>query len=296
MLSNQSIKTQKSNLSIAELTATSVRSHSEIVHRLIVFLFICSTIFFNDCTSILHNSSRNSLKNILLHVKLTRCLRTSHLFTQFLSTLSARQFSAIARAYLHHNLRYLTKTYAFTRQIDAFSSLVQKTFQFYFNSFVMNFFIFAFSSSRYFDCNITLDISHSITISIFSSLKSLFTYDERIASLKLCLKFLETARHFKTVMIVADFSEDDDSDFNYMQCFICSLLLYSEYFTFESLKQHFHETSHCSLVIQLQQEVESKKIVKLKIAEKSKIESFFISASLVKFLNTYEERLASLQN
>ena len=148
--------------------------------------------------------------------------------------------------------------------------------------------IFAFSSSRYFDCNITLDISHSITISISSSLKSLFTYDERLASLKFCLKFLETSRHSKAIMIVVDFFEDDDSNFNYMQCFICSWLLYNEYFTFESLEKHLQKTSHCLLVLQLQQEVESKMI------EKSKIESS--SASLVKFLDTYEKRLAILAN
>ena len=158
-----------------------------------------------------------------------------------------------------------------------------------FNSLVMKSSIFAFSSSiKYFDCNITLVISHSITTSISPSLKSLFTYDERVASLKFCLRFLETARHFKTVMIVVDFSEDDDSDFNYMQCFICSLLLYSEYFTFESLKKHLQNASHCSLALQLQQEIESK------IVEKPKIESS--PASPVKPLSTYEKRLTILTN
>ena len=148
--------------------------------------------------------------------------------------------------------------------------------------------IFAFSSSRYLDCNITLDISHSITISISFSLKSLFTYEERLASLKFCLRFLKTSRHSKAIMIVVDFSRDDDSDFNYMQCFIYSLLLYSEYFTFESLKKNLQKTSHCSFALQLQQEVESK------IVEISKIESFF--ASFVKLLNTYEKRLTILTN
>ena len=148
---------------------------------------------------------------------------------------------------------------------------------------------FASHSSRYLDCNITLDISHSITISISFSLKSLFTHEERLANLKFCLKFLETSRHFKTIMIVVDFSKDeDDSNFNYMQCFICSLLIYSEYFSFKSLKKHLQNASHCSFVLQLQQEVESK------IVEKSKIESFF--ASFVKSLSTYEKRLAILTN
>ena len=71
-------------------------------------------------------------------------------------------------------------------------------------------------------------------------------------------------------------------------------LLHDKYFIFESLKKYFHETSYCSFVIQFQQKVESKKIVKLKIVEKSKIE--FISVSFVKFLNTYEKKLTILTN
>ena len=50
----------------------------------------------------------------------------------------------------------------------------------------MKSFIFAFFfSSKYFDYNIIFDISHFITISIFFSLKSLFTYEERLTSLKI---------------------------------------------------------------------------------------------------------------
>ena len=124
-------------------------------------------------------------------------------------------------------------------------------------------------------------------------LKSLFTYEERLAILKFCLRFFETSRHFKTIMIVADFSKNDNSNFNVMQCITCSLLIYSEYFTLESLKKHFQNASHCSLAIQFQQKIELK--IAEKVVEKSKIEFLFAFASFVKFLSTYEERLASFQ-
>ena len=161
---------------------------------------------------------------------------------------------------------------------------VQKTSQFVrfrFRFVIMEVFIFAISIDR--------------TTSIFFSLKSLFTYEERLASLLISRHYLGTRRrsHIKAVLVVAGFSERDDSDFNYTQCIICSLLLYNEYCTSESLKKHLRDASHCSLVIQLQQKVESN-IAEKKIVEKSKIESSFALASLVKFLSTYENRLASL--
>ena len=153
----------------------------------------------------------------------------------------------------------------------------------------MKFSIFAFSFSiRY------LDFQYSITISIFFSLKSLFTYDERLATLKFCLKFFDTFRHFKTIIIVANFSKNND-DSNYMQYFICSLILFNEYFTSKSLKKHLEKTLRCSFVIQFQQKVESN-IVEKKIVEKSKIEFFSVFVSLVKSLNTYEKKLTTLTN
>ena len=162
-----------------------------------------------------------------------------------------------------------------------FFCFVQKIFQFFdFNSLVMNFIFLFLCDSR---------------ASNFSSLKSLFTYEERLASLKSCRKFLKTSRHFKAIMIVVDFSKcKNDSNVNVLQCIICSLLLYNEYFTFESLKKHFQNASHCFFVIQFQQNVDSKKVVKLKIVEKSKIEFSFALVSFVKFLNTYENKLSSL--
>ena len=120
-------------------------------------------------------------------------------------------------------------------------------------------------------------------------MKSLFTYEERLASLLITRHYLDATRrsHFKAVIIVADFSEKSNFvDSNDIECLTCFLRLYSEYYTFESLKKHLRDASHCSLAQQLQQEVESK------IVEKSKIESS--SASLVKSLSTYENRLASL--
>ena len=129
----------------------------------------------------------------------------------------------------------------------------------------------------------------------FSPLKPLSTYEERLASLKPCRRFLDTSRHFKAVMAAAGFSGGgNDSDANVMQCTTCSLLIYSGYFTSESLKKHLHNASHCPLVIQLQQEAESRKIAE-KVVEKPKIESSSAPASPVKFLSTYEERLASFQ-
>ena len=139
-------------------------------------------------------------------------------------------------------------------------------------------------------------ISTDDTTSISSSLKSLFTYEERLASLLITRFYFSATRrlHFKTIMIVVDFSEKNNSvNSNDIECLICSLRLYTKYYTFESLKKHFRDASHCSLVIQLQQKVESN-IVEKKIVEKSKIESSFAFVSLVKLLSTYENRLASL--
>ena len=130
------------------------------------------------------------------------------------------------------------------------------------------------------------------TTSISFSLKSLFTYEERLTSLLIKRQdFEETRRsHFKAIMIVVDFSErDKSSNSNSMKCFTCFLRLYTKYYTFESLRKHLHKTSHCSFVIQLQQEVESKNIV-----ENSKIEFSSAFVSFVKSLSTYEDRLASL--
>ena len=193
---------------------------------------------------------------------------------------------SILLEHLYHNSRYLIKTYAFARQIDASSSLsFKRLFNFFdidlFSSLVMKFFIFAIPIDR--------------TTSISSLLKSLFIYEERLASLLITrvlrYYFDETRRsHFKTVMIVADFSERDNSvNSNDMKCLTCFLRLYTKYYTLESLKKHLHKTSHCSLVIQLQQEVESKNIV-----ENSKIEFSSAFALFVKSLSTYENRLASL--
>ena len=140
----------------------------------------------------------------------------------------------------------------------------------------MNFFIFASSFDD--------------MISISSSLKSLITYEERLVNLLITRHYFEKIRrfHFKAIMIVVDFSKrDKSSNSNSMKCLTCFLKLYTRYYTFKSLSKHFHKASHCSLVIQLQQEVESKNIV-----ENSKIESFF--ASFVKSLNTYEDKLANL--
>ena len=134
------------------------------------------------------------------------------------------------------------------------------------------------------------------TTSISSSLKSLFTYEERLASLLITRFYFSATRrfHFKAIMIVVDFSKKSNSvNSNDIECLICFLRLYTRYYIFESLKKHFRDASHCSFVIQFQQKVESN-IVEKKIVEKSKIESFFALVSLVKFLSTYENRLASL--
>ena len=237
-------------------------------------------------------------------------------------------FSAIARVFCSLQLEKNSEIHAFTSQIDVFFSLSSKTTIWLLRSHLIYFIcstsFFRFSTSIFITIrNIwrkntrlfvkstrlflfrskNFDFNSSVMNSIFLflcdnkasnffSLKTLFTYDERLAILKFCLKFFETFRHFKTIMIVVNFSKDNNSDFNVMQCTICSLLIYDEYFTLESLKKHFQNASHCSLVIQFQKEIEMK-IVKEKIVKKSKIE--FFSVSFVKFLSTYEEKLASFQ-
>ena len=70
-----------------------------LVHYLIVFLSICSTYFFDNCTSTsIYLSARQLLQRLHEH-------------------------------HLHYSSRYLRKTYAFARQIDAFSSLLFRRFR-----------------------------------------------------------------------------------------------------------------------------------------------------------------------
>ena len=251
-------------------------------------------LFVSNCTSVFITARDIQRKYTHSSVKSTHSFRfRSKKFFDSHESLTSIYLSARHRIFLQQSLEH---SFSFQFEIfdenirvctsnrRAFFCFVQKTFQFVrfrFRFVIMKVFIFAISIDR--------------TISISSSLKSLFTYEERLTSLLISRHYFETRRrfHIKTVLVVVDFSKRDDSDFNYTQCIICSLLLYNEYCTFESLKKHFRDASHCSLVIQLQQKVESN-IVEKKIVEKSKIEFFFVLVSLVKFLNTYENRLASL--
>ena len=285
---NQSIKIQKFNLSIAKSIATSIRFYS--ANRTISLI-----VFLSFARQQSHESS-----------------------TSIYSTI----FSTIARLFYSLQLEKNSEIHVFASQIDVFFSISFETTLQLVRSH-QNLSIYLFVSHRIFITN--RDIWRKYTrlhvkstrsfrfcsenisirspwilfflffcdnrISNFFSLKTLFTYDERLATLKSCLKFLETSRHFKTIMIVVDISKNDHSDFNVMQCIICSLLIYDEYFTFESLKKHFQNASHCSFALQFQQKIESKKIV-----EKSKIESFSVLVSLVKSLSTYEEKLTILTN
>ena len=259
----------------AESTATPVRPYSAgRTIPLTAFLPTCPTYPFDNCTSTL--------------TYLPTCSATSSSDCTSILLITALLFSRDKPWNIRvrqPNRRVLSAS------VQKSSELLDPFDTEPFNLPAMKSPMFASPSSRYPDCNITLGISHSITTSIPPPLKSLFTYDERLASLKPCLRFLETPRHSKAVMTAADFSGDDcDSDPNYMQCFTCSLLLYSEYFTPEPLKKHLHETPHCPLAIQLQQE----KVAEEKIVAKPKIES--PSAPPVKPLSTYEERLATLTN
>ena len=134
------------------------------------------------------------------------------------------------------------------------------------------------------------------TTSISFSLKPLSTYEERLASLLITRSYLSATRrlHFKAIMIVVDFSKKSNSvNSNDIECLICFLRLYTRYYISESLKKHLRDAFHCSLVIQLQQKVESN-IAEKKIVEKSKIESSSVFAPFVKLLSTYEDKLASL--
>ena len=247
MLSNQSIKAQKLDLSIAKSIATSIRVRS-----------ITTT-----CTSLivfLSESTRQQLNESTF----------SYLSARQLLQLLHEHFFITVRDIWRKHTRLHVKS---TRSLRFCSRDFSIRFEFRF--VIMKVFIFAISTDR--------------TTSISLSLKSLFTYEERLASLLITRHYFDATRrfYFKVVMIVADFSKRNNSvDSNDIECLICFLRLYSEYYTFESLKKHLRNASHCSFVQQLQQKVESK------IVEKSKIEFSF--ASLVKSLSTYENRLTSL--
>ena len=151
MLSNQSIKIRiwfincRINCYINANTLLLLR---RLVHSLIVFLSICSTYLFNNCTSHLlfylldiafffsNCTSISSLqfeKHSKIHAfasqinafssssfeKVIRFVRQHHLiylFDNFLQQLFEH--------HLHYSSKYLTTIYTFTRQIDAFSSLL----------------------------------------------------------------------------------------------------------------------------------------------------------------------------
>ena len=250
--------------------------------------------FFNDCTSILFITTRKRIWNRRVCRSNQRVLfnfvrnsfstrsSTSHLSIYLLDI--AFSFNNRSNVFLHHDLRYLTKTYAIARQIDAFFSFSFRRFRFRFRFVVMKVFIFS---------TFTDD-----TTSISFSLKSLFTYEKRLASLLVIRFYFNATRrfHFKTIMIVVDFSKKSNSiDSNDIECLICFLKLYTRYYISKSLKKHFRNASHCSFAQQFQQKIESKKIVESKnIVEKSKIESFFAFVFLVKLLSIYENRLTSL--
>ena len=269
---------------------------------------ICSTYFFDNRTS----------QNLFIYLSVSNCtsvfitvrdiqrkythssVKSTHFF-RFRSKKFFDSHESLTSIYLsarHRILLQQSLEHSFSFQFEIFDEnirvctsnrralfcFVQKTSQFVrfrFRFVIMKIFIFAISIDR--------------TTSISFSLKSLFTYEERLASLLISRHYFETRRrsHIKTILVVVDFSKRDDSNLNYTQCIICSLLLYNEYCISESLKKHFRDASYCSLVIQFQQKVESN-IAEKKIVEKSKIESFFAFALLVKLLNTYEDRLASL--
>ena len=98
MLPNQSTKAQKSGLPTAELTATPVRPHSEIVHRLAAFLLTCSTYPFGNCTSHQHLLTNiyyllgNLLQRLYEHPSLQPEKQPEkHPFTRQIDTLSPHE-------------------------------------------------------------------------------------------------------------------------------------------------------------------------------------------------------------
>ena len=143
--------------------------------------------------------------------------------------------------HLHYSSKYLTKTYAFARQIDAFSSVLFER--------LLNFFEFDF-------------VSLVMTHSTWKRQKS-NTYEKRLASLKNSHWF--SRHHSKEVMIVAEFDITDLSDF--AECTSC-WYWFMQSDCEKSLTKH---SLHCSLFKQLHKEVvkrvELKKIEELKTSK-----------------------------
>ena len=271
---------------------------------MIVFLsFVRHTYFFDNCTSqniylFVRQFSSTIVRAFFITVRETiwnTYVYTSNWFIVFARVINiiyficfiiffricTSIFITVRDIWRNHTRLHVKSTRLFLFRSEDFST---RSISILLRFFIMKVFIFAIFTDD--------------TTSILFSLKSLFTYEKRLASLLIIRFYFSATRrfHFKTIMIVVDFSEKNSStDSNVIECLICFLRLYTKYYIFKSLKKHFRNASHCSLAQQFQQKVESKKIAESKnIVEKSKIESSFVFVFLVKLLDTYENRLASL--
>ena len=273
---------------------------------MIVFLIICSSYFFDNCTSqhfnfylFICSTIFSTIARIFYLLQFENDFEI-HAFASRINAFflfSFEKISRFVRSHFIYSLFYLFDN-RFQQLHEHIFITVWNIWSKYTRLHVKSICSFRFCSRDFSIFSISIRSSWILLFFCFFVtvklrtffLKTLFTYDKRLAILKSCLKFFETFCYFKTIMIVVDFSENNHSNFNVMQCVICSLLIYDEYFTFESLKKYLENASHCSFVLQFQQEIESKKIV-----EKSKIEFFSVFVTFVKFLNTYEEKLTSFQ-
>ena len=137
--------------------------------------------------------------------------------------------------HLHYSSKYLTKTYAFANQIDAFSSFSFRKFR-NLVSLAMDFSTKSFSKT-------TLNRP----IMTLSTSKFLSTYEKRLVTLA-NWNWRNSFDSSKETMVVADFSKSDHK--LRAKCTYCSLVIFGlSKILFE---EHLQNSSECSLVLQLE--------------------------------------------
>ena len=260
-----------------------------------------------NCSSIRSYSTDRTISLIVFLIEFAR--QQSHeqstsIYLSICSTIS----STIARVFYSLQLEKNSELYAFVSQINAFSSISFETIHRFVRQQLILFrictsiFITIWNiwskhtrlqakSTRSFCSRSRMHVMNlyrkfsSKTIFIFF-VKFLSTYKERLTNLQIDnWNWNRSKSSSSEVMIVVEFNDDDWCEV-IAKCTHCSLKLLCNDCK-ESLKKHIQKSFHCSLALQLHEE---------NIVAESKIEFFFASVSLVEFLNTYENKLASLQN
>ena len=170
--------------------------------------------------------------------------------------------STIARAHFHYNSRYLSKSYAFARQFDAFSFA---SFKRLFNSFDFDF--------------VSLVILLFAFFTKFSiSSKSMLTYENRLANLETWVEFL-VLKVNRAKMIVVEYN--DIENYFMTRCIHCSRSL-SNWDCKELLTIHLQNSFECSFALQIKLKVQ--KVVKQIEQSSSK---FDMNDLLRNFLNEF---------